>query len=56
MSKSDDDPYKAGYGGKVREYGISDDDNREYEKGRLDRQTEEQTRYRNEWGGDDKRK
>jgi hypothetical protein len=57
MSRNDHDhspPAKAGYDGKSRPYGISDDDNRDYERGRLAREADEQARYRNNWGGDDK--
>jgi hypothetical protein len=58
MSKSDHDHssfQRAGYEGKVRPYGISDDENRAYEKGRLDRQAEEQKRCQDNWGSKDGR-
>lgn len=58
MSKSDHDhssPAKMGYEGKARPYGISDDDNREFEKGRLAREKDEQDRYRANWGRRDER-
>ena len=58
MSKSDHDHeplQKAGYAGQARPQGISDDDNRKFEKGRLDRQAEEQQRYRDTWGKKDER-
>lgn len=59
MSKSDHDhspPGKAGYEGQARPHGISDEDNRKYEKGRLDRQADEAARYRRNWGSDPNRK
>ncbi len=58
MSKSDHDHSsfaRLGYAGYARPYGISDDENREFEKGRLDRQKDEEDRYRANWGGKDKR-
>ena len=58
MSKSDHDhdPFqKAGYSGQTRPYGTTEDENRRYEKGRLDRQAEEQQRHRDNWGKKDER-